>query len=122
MSGAALESQRHSPSNRSRLRRLLGGGLALAAAAGASYPLIPLSPLSGTQAVAGTPPAEEAMPASVATLEPRETILWDEFSGRLEAVDRVDVRARVGGAVQATHFAEGELVKAGDLLVTIDPA
>nr|WP_245253311.1 efflux RND transporter periplasmic adaptor subunit [Methylobacterium sp. PvR107] len=62
------------------------------------------------------------MPASVATIEPREAILWDEFSGRLEAVDRVDVRARVGGAVQATHFAEGELVKAGDLLVTIDPA
>ena len=121
MSGAALESQRHSPSNRSRLRRLLGGGLALAAA-GASYHLIPLWPMSGTQAVAGTPPAEQAMPASVATLEPREAILWDEFSGRLEAVDRIDVRARVGGAVQATHFAEGELVKAGDLLVTIDPA
>jgi len=121
MSGAALESQRHSPSNRSRLRRLVGGGLALAAA-GASYHLIPLWPMSGAQAVAGTPPAEQAMPASVATLEPREAILWDEFSGRLEAVDRIDVRARVGGAVQATHFAEGELVKAGDLLVTIDPA
>ncbi|MFB0488434.1 multidrug efflux system membrane fusion protein [Methylobacterium sp. OAE515] len=121
MSGAALESQRHSPSDRSRLRRLVGGGLALAAA-GASYHLIPLWPISGTQAVAGTPPAEQAMPASVATLEPREAILWDEFSGRLEAVDRIDVRARVGGAVQATHFAEGELVKAGDLLVTIDPA
>ncbi len=121
MSGAALESQRHSPSNRSRLRRLVGGGLALAAA-GASYHLIPLWPMSGTQAVAGTPPAEQAMPASVATIEPREAILWDEFSGRLEAVDRIDVRARVGGAVQATHFAEGELVKAGDLLVTIDPA
>ncbi|GJE51859.1 Efflux pump periplasmic linker BepF [Methylobacterium tardum] len=116
-----MESQRHSPSNRSRLRRLVGGGLALAAA-GASYHLIPLWPMSGTQAVAGTPPAEQAMPASVATLEPREAILWDEFSGRLEAVDRIDVRARVGGAVQATHFAEGELVKAGDLLVSIDPA
>lgn len=122
MSGAALESQRHSPSDRSRLRRLVGGGLALAAAAGVSYPLIPLSPMSGTQAIAGSPPAEQAMPASVATVEPREATLWEEFSGRLEAVDRIDVRARVGGAVQATHFAEGELVKAGDLLVTIDPA
>jgi len=122
MSGAALESQRHSPSDRIRLSRLLAGGLALAAAAGASYHLTPLALIAGTPAVAGTPPAEEAMPASVATIEPREAILWDEFSGRLEAVDRVDVRARVGGAVQATHFAEGELVKAGDLLVTIDPA
>ncbi|MBP1181066.1 efflux RND transporter periplasmic adaptor subunit [Methylobacterium sp. PvR107] len=117
-----MESQRHSPSDRIRLSRLLAGGLALAAAAGASYHLTPLALIAGTPAVAGTPPAEEAMPASVATIEPREAILWDEFSGRLEAVDRVDVRARVGGAVQATHFAEGELVKAGDLLVTIDPA
>ena len=62
------------------------------------------------------------MPAAVATVEPRDVILWDEFSGRLEAVERIDVRARVGGAILATHFAEGELVKAGDLLVTIDPA
>ena len=47
---------------------------------------------------------------------------WDEFSGRLEAVERVDVRSRVAGAVQAVHFREGALVKQGDLLVTIDPA
>ncbi len=62
------------------------------------------------------------MSAPVAAITPRDVVLWDDFSGRLEAVERVDVRARVGGAVQATHFAEGELVKAGDLLVTIDPA
>src|SRR5204863_7099819 len=47
---------------------------------------------------------------------------WDEFSGRLEAIDRVDVRSRVAGAVQDIHFREGTLVKRGDLLVTIDPA
>lgn len=62
------------------------------------------------------------MPVPVATVAPRTVALWDEFSGRLEAVDRVDVRARVGGAIQATHFTEGELVKPGELLVTIDPA
>jgi multidrug efflux system membrane fusion protein len=48
--------------------------------------------------------------------------LWDEFSGRLEAVERVEVRSRVAGAVQAVHFREGALVKQNDLLVTIDPA
>jgi multidrug efflux pump subunit AcrA (membrane-fusion protein) len=47
---------------------------------------------------------------------------WDEFSGRLEAVERVDIRSRVAGTIQAVHFREGALVKKGDLLLTIDPA
>jgi multidrug efflux system membrane fusion protein len=55
-------------------------------------------------------------------VEPRQTSLWDEFSGRLEAVNRVDLRPRVAGAIQSTGFAEGELVKAGDVLFRIDPA
>jgi multidrug efflux system membrane fusion protein len=59
---------------------------------------------------------------SVATLERRDVALWDEFSGRLEAVERVDIRPRVAGAIQAVHFVEGALVKRGDLLLTIDPA
>jgi len=48
--------------------------------------------------------------------------LWEEFSGRLEAVERVEVRSRVAGAVQSVHFREGALVAEGDLLITIDPA
>ena len=43
---------------------------------------------------------------------------WDEFSGRLEAVERVEIRSRVAGAIQAIHFREGALVKQGDLLIT----
>ena len=66
--------------------------------------------------------AMSAMPVSVATVAPRETIAWEEYSGRLEAVERVQVRSRVAGAVQAVHFREGALVKQGELLVTIDPA
>ena len=57
----------------------------------------------------------------VAVIEEREVVTWDEFSGRLEAVERVDVRSRVAGAVKSVHFTEGALVKRGDLLVTIDP-
>jgi multidrug efflux system membrane fusion protein len=49
-------------------------------------------------------------------------MVWSEFSARLEAVERVEVRSRVAGAVQQVHFREGALVKAGDLLLTIDPA
>jgi len=68
---------------------------------------------------AGAPPA---VPVSVATVASTEVNTWDEFSGRLEAVERVDVRSRVAGAVQAVHFREGALVKQGELLITIDPA
>src|SRR5512134_1359257 len=64
----------------------------------------------------------QATPVMVATVLQADVATWDEFSGRLEAVDRVDVRSRVAGAVHAVHFQEGASVKAGDLLVTIDPA
>jgi multidrug efflux system membrane fusion protein len=66
--------------------------------------------------------APQATPVMVATVLQSEVATWDEFSGRLEAVERVDVRSRVAGAVQAVHFQEGALVKSGDLLLTIDPA
>jgi len=66
--------------------------------------------------------APSATPVSVATVQATEVNTWDEFSGRLEAVERVDVRSRVAGAVQAVHFREGALVKQGELLVSIDPA
>ena len=62
-----------------------------------------------------------AVPVTVTTVTPRNVTTWQEFSGRLEAVDRVEIRPRVSGAVQSVHFREGGLVKAGDLLVTIDP-
>ncbi|HEY8976200.1 MAG TPA: efflux RND transporter periplasmic adaptor subunit [Burkholderiaceae bacterium] len=67
-------------------------------------------------------PAAQAMPVSVAKVEQSDVATWNEFSGRLEAVERVDIRSRVAGTVQAVHFREGALVKAGDLLLTIDPA
>jgi len=70
-------------------------------------------------AAAAAPPAT---PVSVARVEQREVAVWDEFSGRLEAIERVEIRSRVAGAVQSVNFREGALVKQNDLLVTIDPA
>ncbi len=66
--------------------------------------------------------ARPPTPVSVTTVEARDAETWDEFSGRLEAVERVDLRPRVAGQISAIHFREGALVKAGDTLVTIDPA
>lgn len=71
---------------------------------------------------APAPQAPVAVPVSVAEVQAQELVGWKEFSGHLEAVERVDVRSRVAGQVLAVHFREGSLVQAGDLLVTIDPA
>ena len=75
---------------------------------------------SHAEAPAHTAPS--AIPVSVAAVVQQNVALWDEFSGRLEAVQRVDVRPRVAGAVQSVHFREGALIKQGDLLFTLDPA
>jgi membrane fusion protein, multidrug efflux system len=66
--------------------------------------------------------ASQATPVSVAVVTASDVATWDEFSGRLEAVERVDVRSRVAGAIQSVHFREGGIVKQGELLITIDPA
>lgn len=79
--------------------------------------------LSGGRAQGDTAPAAPpAIPVSVATVEAREIVPWAEFSGRLEAIERVELRSRVAGVVEAVHFREGNLVKQGDLLVSIDQA
>src|SRR5262249_20667583 len=51
----------------------------------------------------------------------RDLTDWDEYTARLEAVDSVEVRARVSGYLESVHFREGSLVTKGDLLFQIDP-
>jgi membrane fusion protein, multidrug efflux system len=105
---------------KSRDRRLwtsIGVLTALTAIASALFGLS--GPAAQATANASAP---AATPVSVAAVAESEVTAWDEFSGRLEAVERVDVRSRVAGAVQAVHFREGALVKKGELLITIDPA
>ena len=50
----------------------------------------------------------------------RQIVENDQFVGRFQAVDEVAIRSRVGGYLQQVHFADGAMVKAGDLLFTID--
>ncbi|MGC2775158.1 MAG: efflux RND transporter periplasmic adaptor subunit [Bradyrhizobium sp.] len=71
------------------------------------------------------PPQQAAAPAAppVTVAQPtRRTVTdWDEFTGRFEAVEEVQVRARVGGYVNSVEFRDGAMVKTGDLLYVIDP-
>ncbi|WP_448953109.1 efflux RND transporter periplasmic adaptor subunit [Labrys neptuniae] len=73
-------------------------------------------------AVAGSAQAQNAPPPTVAVAKPlvKDVVEYDDFIGRFEAVDRVDIRARVSGYVDKIHFIDGAIVKAGDLLFTID--
>jgi multidrug efflux system membrane fusion protein len=67
------------------------------------------------------PAAAAATPVSVAEVQQRDVQNWHEFSGRMEAIDRVEVRPRVAGQIVEIHFREGALVEKGASLVTIDP-
>ena len=84
-----------------------------------AFSAIPSKQVGASNAPADVP---QAIPVSVAVVEKRQIATWEEFSGRLEAVERVEVRSRVAGSVQAIHFREGSLVAKDALLVTIDPA
>ena len=78
----------------------------------AALPAFPLAAIAQ-----GAPPAP---PVTVATPLAKRVTNWDEFTGRFEADEQVEVRARVSGFVDKIHFKDGDMVKAGDLLFTID--
>ncbi|MGH8489873.1 MAG: efflux RND transporter periplasmic adaptor subunit, partial [Gammaproteobacteria bacterium] len=69
------------------------------------------------------PPQAAPPPPVVSVVQPiaREVIEWDEYIGRLESPETVEIRARVSGYLDKVHFKEGKEVKKGDLLFTIDP-
>jgi RND family efflux transporter MFP subunit len=58
---------------------------------------------------------------TVAPVEQKELVEWNEFTGRTEAVESVEVRPRVSGYIQEVRFQSGQLVKKGDVLFVIDP-
>jgi len=65
--------------------------------------------------------APAAAPVTVAAVLEKSVTEWDDFSGRVEAIEYVEIRPRVTGTIDAIHFKEGQLVKKGDLLFSIDP-
>lgn len=91
----------------------------------------PLAALAGLLLLAGcgeeagdgsAQAAIETPPPSVTVASPlvRKLTEWDELTGRFEAVDSVEVRARVAGYLESVGFADGQMVEKGALLFVID--
>ena len=76
-------------------------------------------PVNGAEAA--VKPSAPAMEVDVATVVSKTITDYQNYSGRLEAVDKVEIRPLVPGTIVAVHFADGALVKKGDPLFTIDP-
>jgi len=66
-------------------------------------------------------PEQAPLPVNVVTVIEKEVNEWDEFTGRLEAVESVEIRPRVSGYITEIHFEAGAIIKKGDLLYVIDP-
>lgn len=124
--------RRHGVQIGMRTRTVAVIGLAAIVAAGAwlqatgSWPPALLALLAtGTEKAKGQGGArpQQGPPPEVTASQPvrRPAVEWDEFSGRFEAVDVVELRARVSGYLIETHVKDGQDVKRGDLLYTIDP-
>jgi multidrug efflux system membrane fusion protein len=77
-----------------------------------------------TVIAAGPPPGAQMPPPAVTVetvTETNETV-WSEYSGRLDAVDYVELKPQVSGTIKEIRFEDGQLVKKGDILYVIDPA
>lgn len=81
-------------------------------------PVLLLTACTQPSAPTASPP-----PPKVTVSQPaaRDVVEWSEYTGRLEAVESVEVRAHVNGYLQSIHFKDGSIVKKGDLLFVIDP-
>ena len=83
--------------------------------------LASVSVVAGGCKKAPAPQAQGPLPVNVVSVVEKEVSEWDEFTGRIEAVESVEIRPRVSGYVSEIHFTAGAIVKKGDLLYVIDP-
>ncbi len=79
--------------------------------------------ITGLSGCKKAPPAQQQgpLPVNVITAVEKEVSEWDEFTGRMEAVESVEIRPRVSGYIMEINFKAGAIVKKGDPLFVIDP-
>src|SRR5256885_6413732 len=77
--------------------------------------------LTGTACKKASLTQQPPLPVNVVTAVEKEVNEWDECTGRLEAVESVEIRPRVSGYITEIHFEAGAIIKKGDLLYVIDP-
>src|SRR5271155_5745145 len=83
--------------------------------------ILPFAPATAAKPGASASAPPPPVPVSVAKALEKSVTEWDEFSGRVKAIDHVEVRPQVSGIIEQVHFDDGQLVKKGDQLFTIDP-
>ncbi|ANB75876.1 efflux transporter periplasmic adaptor subunit [Paraburkholderia phytofirmans OLGA172] len=91
--------------------------LAVIAGVGAMYHTYGGAPVTEAAAAAAPPAAD----VDVATVVSRSITDYQEYSGRIEAINDVQIRPLVSGTIVAVHFQDGVMVRKGDPLFTIDP-
>jgi len=95
----------------------IAASTAVALALAAAVTLTGCGSNAAAQAAAAPPPPQ----VDVAQVVAKQVTEFDEFTGRFEAIDRVEIRPRVSGYISARNFSEGSEVKKGDVLFVIDP-
>ncbi|MES1195162.1 MAG: biotin/lipoyl-binding protein [Opitutus sp.] len=101
-------------------RRFALAGLSAVVLAGSAVLLF--RPASAQAEKPSAPVAPPATKVTVAPVEEKMVTEYEEITGRIDAKETVELRARVSGHLESVHFQAGELVKKGDVLFTIDPA
>ena len=103
------------------VKRVVAGLIGVALLVAIFFAVRPL--LGGGTDAAGKSgkPKKGPVKVTVATPLVKKIVEWDSYIGRMEAVESVDIRARVSGYLDAHFFKEGDVVKAGDPLFKIDP-
>jgi multidrug efflux system membrane fusion protein len=103
--------------NKAHYVKKLVGPLAAALAAAGIFSV----GLSGCDSQAKETPAQSGAPISAAAVIAQTITETQEFSGRMEAIEHVEVRARVGGFITSVNVTPGAIVRKGDVLFVIDP-
>lgn len=99
--------------------RLIGAGLVLIAAFSAFlFQQNHTAQANPPEAAGAAPPP---MPVKVAVIEKNPLRIWTSYSGRMEAVDYVELRPEVSGRIDEIKFEDGQIINKGDVLFVIDP-